>query len=209
MLVPSLRRSIVAASLALAPLAVAPLAIAEDAPPALTIYQLDFEQAKDIARQVMVEAHGASKVNEWIERARTTYSVSGGGVMRGGWSWGISLQPVTALSLDGRKIAGVLFEPHASHGPGTGKGQYTEELGDVLLAKAMLAADKTGKGVAVTRLLGTGEGAALPAAVVAAPLSNEAEEIAARLRALKSLLDSGAITAAEYEAKKKELLARF
>lgn len=184
-------------------------AAAEDAPPALTIYALDLDQAKDLARQVMVDAHGANKVNEWIERSRTTFSVSGGGVVRGGWSWGISVQPVNALTVDGRKVAGVLFEPHASHGPGTGKGQYTEDLSDKLLATATESAAKTGKGIAVARLLGATDGSALAANAAPTALSNEAEEIAARLRALKSLADSGAITAAEYEAKKKELLARF
>ncbi len=184
-------------------------AFAEDAPPTLTIYALDFEAAKDIARQVMVDAHGATKVNEWVERSRTTFSVSGGGVVRGGWSWGISVQPVSALTLDGRKVSGVLFEPHAAHGPGTGKGDFTESSSDKLLATAITRADKTGKDIAVARLLGKSDGTALAASATAAPLSNEAEEIAARLRALKSLADSGAITAAEYEAKKKELLARF
>lgn len=193
-------------------------AFAATAAPAQTIYQLDFEAAKDIAREVMVEAHGANKVNEWIERSRTTFSVSGGGVIRGGWSWGISVQPVSALTADGRKVSGVLFEPHASHGPGTGKGQYTEDLSEKLLATATARADKTGKGIAVAKLIGAppqggaeaatdGSAPAIPVAPTA--LSNEAEEIAARLRALKSLMDSGAITAAEYEAKKKELLARF
>jgi hypothetical protein len=190
------------------PLVIA-LALVATAAPAETIYQLEFEAAKDLAREVMVEAHGANKVNEWIERSRTTFSVSGGGVIRGGWSWGISVRPVNGLTADGRKVSGVLFEPHASHGPGTGKGQYTEDLGDKLLATATARADKTGKGIAVAKLIGAPDSSASATPTVPTALSNEAEEIAARLRALKSLLDSGAITAAEYEAKKKELLARF
>lgn len=171
-----------------------------------TIYALDEDAAKAIARQVMEQAHGAGKANEWIERTRTTFSISGGGVVRGGWSWGISLRQVAGLTADGRRVSGVLFEPHASHGPGTGKGQFTEEQADKLLRAALAAADKTGKGIAVAKLLG--DEAALPASAPVA-LSEDAEQIAAKLRALKSLADSGAITQAEYEAKKKELLARF
>lgn len=175
-----------------------------------TIYQLDIEVAKDMAREVMQQAQGTNKVNEWIERTRTTFSVSGGGVWRGGWSWGLSVQSVSALTADGRRITGVVFEPHASHGPGTGKGEYTEIESEKLLTAVLARADQTGKALADARVLGGSYGAPFGnVAEVAPPLSTQAEEIVARLRALKSLHDSGAINDAEYEQKRKELLARF
>ena len=161
------------------------------------IYEMSENEALQIAYSAMVGSFPGRKIEKLDGPARgfSTYTR----MMLDTYTQQVLAFPVVGHDKSGKNVEGFYFEVSGSGSSGSGmirNGKFFENL--------QVALDKTGKAISVVDMMPRPfqtEFASSPK-----PPTEVEQEPARRLEALKHLLDIGAISTEEYEAKKKEIL---